>query len=196
MQIVYPAYREVDDTIGLISRCVPGKKENGAIFNHASSWFVLAAILNDEVELAWDIYQRMMPLNSAQNIDRYEVEPYVYAEYVTSPEHPTDGQASHSWLTGTAVWMLRVGIAHLIGFRPALDGIYIDPHIPAHWQGFSAQRQFRGKTLKLSVSNPHRKNSGVETMTINGKLVEGNFIDLSHLSQDAEPELAIVVELG
>jgi cellobiose phosphorylase len=193
MQIVYPAYREIDDSIGLISRCVPGKKENGAIFNHASSWFVLAAILNNEVELAWDIYQRMMPLNSAQNIDRYEVEPYVYAEYVTSPEHPTDGQASHSWLTGTAVWMLKVGIAHIIGFRPALNGIYIDPHIPAHWQGFTAKRKFRNKLLKLTVNNPQGKNSGVKTITINGESIAGNFIDVS---QYAEAELAIVVELG
>jgi cellobiose phosphorylase len=44
MQICWPAYREVEDNIGLISRCVPGKKENGAVFNHASSWFVLASV--------------------------------------------------------------------------------------------------------------------------------------------------------
>ncbi|AFY70316.1 glycosyltransferase 36 [Thalassoporum mexicanum PCC 7367] len=193
MQIVYPAYRQIDDSIGLISRCVPGKKENGAIFNHASSWFVLAALLNDQVELGWEIYQRMMPLNSAQNIDRYEVEPYVYAEYLTSPEHPTDGQASHSWLTGTAVWMLRVGIGHIIGFRTGLDGIYIDPHVPADWPGFRARRSFRGKVLDLTVHNPKHKNSGVKTMLINGQLIEGNFIDPGDY---AESQLAIEVELG
>lgn len=41
IQIVAPAYRKVEEDVGLISRCVPGKKENGAIFNHASSWFML-----------------------------------------------------------------------------------------------------------------------------------------------------------
>lgn len=103
MQIVWPTYREIEDNTGLISRCVPGKKENGAVFNHASSWFVLASLLNDDIEFAYDIYSRMIPINSSKRIDLYEVEPYVYAEYVTSPEHETKNQASHSWLTGTAV---------------------------------------------------------------------------------------------
>lgn len=97
VQITFPAFRKVEEDVGLISRCVPGKKENGAIFNYASAWFVLAAIISGKVDLAYDIYMKMNPINSSKNIDRYEVEPYVYAEYVTSPEHHTEGQASHSW---------------------------------------------------------------------------------------------------
>jgi cellobiose phosphorylase len=120
IQICWPSYTEVEDNVGLISRCVPGKKENGAIFNHASSWFIQASIMNNDADYAYDIYKRMMPLNSAKRIDRYEIEPYVYAEYVTSPDHPTEGQASHSWLTGTAVWMLRIGIDFILGFRTSL----------------------------------------------------------------------------
>ena len=66
MQIVYPSYTEVEDNTGLISRCVPGKKENGAIFNHASSWFVLASLLNGDVEFAYETYSKMLPTNSAK----------------------------------------------------------------------------------------------------------------------------------
>jgi cellobiose phosphorylase len=192
MQIVYPSYTEIEDDVGLISRCVPGKKENGAIFNHASSWFVLASLINGDVDFAFDIYQRMMPINSSWNSDRYEVEPYVYAEYVTSPDHPTQGQASHSWLTGTAVWMLRIGIDYILGFKPTLDGMTIDPHIPSHWQGFTAHRKFRGKTLNLQVANPHGKNSGVSSMTANGKQVTGNFLRISDYSEE---EIAIAISL-
>ena len=117
MQIVYPSYTEVEDNTGLISRCVPGKKENGAVFNHASSWFVLASIINDDVDFAYETYSKMLPTNSSKNIDRYEVEPYVFAEYITSPDHPTENQASHSWLTGTAVWMLRIGMDYICWFQ-------------------------------------------------------------------------------
>jgi cellobiose phosphorylase len=192
MQIVYPSYTEIEDNVGLISRCVPGKKENGAVFNHASSWFVLASLLNGDVDFAFDIYQRMMPINSSQDSDRYEVEPYVYAEYVTSPDHPTQGQASHSWLTGTAVWMLRIGIDYILGFKPTLDGMTIDPHIPSHWQGFTAHRKFRGRTLRLQVTNPHGKNSGVSFMTVNGQQVMGNFLKISDYTEE---ELGIAVSL-
>ena len=182
IQIVAPAYRKVEEDVGLISRCVPGKKENGAIFNHASSWFVLAAILNGDVELAYDVYMRMNPLNSARRIDRYEVEPYVYAEYVTSPEHETEGQASHSWLTGTAVWMLRIGLDHILGFKTSLKGITIDPHIPSHWKEFTAERKFRGKTIRLHVVNPDGRTSGYRKIMVNHEVVEDNFIDVSKYS--------------
>jgi cellobiose phosphorylase len=193
MQIVYPSYTQVEDNTGLISRCVPGKKENGAVFNHASSWFVLASLLNGEVEFAWEVYQKMLPLNSATDRDRYEVEPYVFAEYVTSPDHPTQGQASHSWLTGTAVWMLRIGLDYLLGFRPTFSGMIVDPHIPKHWQGFKATRKFRGKTLHLEVQNPHSLNSGVTSLLVNGEEIEGNFLDLAKF---AESELHISLELA
>ncbi len=192
MQIVAPSFTEIDDTVGLISRCVPGKKENGAVFNHASSWFVLASILNGDTEFAWEIYRRMMPINSSQatdnKCDRFETEPYVYPEYVTSPDHETQGQASHSWLTGTAVWMLRIGIDYILGFQPTFEGMIIDPKIPAEWSGFTAQRKFRGKVLSLTVTN----HSDVNQMLVNGEVVEGKLIDLA--KYEAE-EIAIAVSL-
>lgn len=104
-----------------------------------------AAILNGNIDLAFDIYMRMNPLNSAKQIDRYEVEPYVYAEYVTSPEHQTEGQASHSWLTGTAVWMLRIGLDYILGFKTSLKGITIEPHIPSHWEEFKLKGNLEGR---------------------------------------------------
>lgn len=179
IQICYPSYTQIDDTVGLISRCVPGKKENGAIFNHASSWYVLAAILNEDVESAYDIYSKMLPINSSKRSDKYEVEPYVFAEYITGPDHPTEGQASHSWLTGTAVWMLRIGVDNILGFRTSLDGLTIDPHIPSKWKSFKAVRYFRGKTINLTVKNPNKKNSGITSISINGEVVKSNFIDVS-----------------
>ena len=192
MQIVAPSFTEIDDTVGLISRCVPGKKENGAVFNHASSWFVLASLLNGDTEFAWEIYRRMMPINSSQatdaKCDRFETEPYVYPEYVTSPDHETQGQASHSWLTGTAVWMLRIGIDYILGFQPTFEGMIIDPKIPTEWSGFTAQRQFRGKVLSLTVTN----HSDVKQMIVNGEVVTGKLIDLAKYTGD---EIAIAVHL-
>ena len=192
MQIVAPCFTEIDDTVGLISRCVAGKKENGAVFNHASAWFVLASLLNGDVEFGWEMYQRMMPINSSQatdqKCDRFETEPYVYPEYVTSPDHETQGQASHSWLTGTAVWMLRIGIDYILGFQPTFDGMIIDPKIPAEWSGFTAQRKFRGKKLSLTVSN----HSDIKQMTVNGEVVTSNFIDVNRYKGD---EITILVEL-
>ena len=184
MQICWPAYREVEDNVGLISRCVPGKKENGAVFNHASSWFVLASIINGDAESAYDVYSRMLPINSSKDIDRYETEPYVFSEYVTSPEHPTENQASHSWLTGTAVWMYRIGLDYILGLQTSLKGILIQPNIPANWDKYTVKRIFRNKTINLTVLNPNKVNSGIKEIYINDKLTDNSFIEVDKFSDN------------
>ncbi len=193
MQIVSPSYTEVEDNIGLISRCVPGKKENGAVFNHASSWFVMAAILNNDADGAYEIYSKMLPPNSAKNIDKYETEPYVFAEYVTSPDHETENQASHSWLTGTAVWMYRIGLDHILGLKTGLKGITIQPSIPSHWKEFKVSREFRGKTISVNVKNPKGVNSNIESIIINGMRSESNFIDVDQFDSK---EISVEIVLG
>ncbi|CAG1770832.1 cellobiose phosphorylase [uncultured bacterium] len=177
IQICYPSFTEVEENTGLISRCVPGKKENGAIFNHASSWFVLASLMNGDTEFGIQKYLAMLPFNSSQRIDRYETEPYVFAEYLTSPDHPTEGQASHSWLTGTANWMLRIGMDYIVGFRTSIAGIGIEPNLPAAWKKVTAIRKFRGKTIRLTIHNQNGKNSGVEKLLVNGQIYNGSVIE-------------------
>ena len=185
MKICDPAFRKVEDDVGLISRCVPGKKENGAVFNHASAWFALAALEAGDVETGWSVYKKMLPPNSSSDVDRYETEPYVYSEYVTSPEHPTSNQASHSWLTGSAVWMLRTGVDRILGFKTSFDGVTIDPHIPRDWRGFTATRVFRGVTLTLRVENPNGVERGVARMTIDGEPAESNVIAIDAYEKNA-----------
>jgi cellobiose phosphorylase len=64
----------------------------------------------------------------------------------------------------------------------------IDPKIPSEWSGFTAQRKFRGKTLSLTVTN----HSDVKQMTVNGEVVESNFIDMALYEEE---EIAIAVHL-
>lgn len=195
MQKVWPAYREVEDNIGLISRCVPGKKENGAVFNHASSWFVLAAILNGNVEDAFRIYRKMLPVNSSQSIgiERYETEPYVFSEYVTSREHETEGQASHSWLTGSSVWMYRIGLDWILGLQTSLKGITVNPSIPADWHSVRVTRKYQGRTLNMCIDNPAGVNRGIKELKINGKPFINTWIDVK---QFQETTLDIQVVMG
>lgn len=179
IQICWPSYTKVEENTGLISRCVPGKKENGAIFNHASSWFVMASIYAGDIDSAVDIYKRMLPSNSSERIDIYEVEPYVFAEYLTSPDHPTEGQASHSWLTGTAVWMLRIGMDYITGFQPQFTGIAISPALPSYWNGFKASRKFRNCNLSLTVKRA--QNHETPGLYLENKLMPENFIPQENL---------------
>jgi cellobiose phosphorylase len=124
----------------------------------------------------------MLPTNSSRNIDRYEVEPYVFAEYVTSPDHPTENQASHSWLTGTAVWMYRIGLDYILGFRTDLNSITIAPNIPSAWKSAKYSRRFRRKNFSVSIINTEGGNSKIKSISVNGKKADNNTLPLDELT--------------
>lgn len=173
-KILSPSYTQVDPGVGLATRCVPGKKENGAIFNHVASWAILANALLGEGNRAYDYYRKCMPMVQADpDPDLYKMEPYVYSEYVTSDEHPTFGQASHSWLTGSGVWMFRDALDYILGIRPTYDGLIVDPCIPDKWDEFKVIRKFRGATYEIEVSNPNHVQHGVERLEIDGREIDG-----------------------
>ncbi len=189
-KILHPPYTQVDENIGLATRCVPGKKENGAIFNHAAAWAFLAELILKHADRAYKYYRQLLPMNPVVDIDRYEVEPYVYAEYVTSPDHPTFGQASHSWLTGSAVWMLRSTTDYLLGVRPVYNGLIIDPCIPGDWKSYKVTRRFRGCIYKITFKNPGGAAGQIKSITLDDKPLEGNLIPPL---TDGKPHKVIVI---
>lgn len=165
-KLLAPAYHAINDRIGLITRCVWGKKENGAIFNHTTTWAIMAECLLGKGERALGLYESLAPISFDQG--RYQVEPYVYAQYTTSDEHETYGQGSHSWLSGTAAWMFRAALDSILGIAPSLDGIKIQPCITPDWPDFKVTRMYRNTRYEIEVRNPNGVSRGVTELAIDG----------------------------
>ena len=60
---------------------------------------------------------------------------------------------------------------YLLGIRPTLKGLLIDPSIPAEWDGFTVERSFRGCRLMIRVENPDHVQHGVREIRVNGELI-------------------------
>ncbi len=173
-KICAPAFREIDPTIGLITRCVWGKKENGAVFCHPAAWVVQAECLLGRGDRAFGYFKKLLP--DRVDPDIFTAEPYVYSQYITSDEHETAGRASHSWQTGTAAWMFRVSFDHILGIRPSYEGLVVDPVIPRSWKGFKAERVFRGTRYLIDVVNPDGVERGVRFLMADGRPVHGSVL--------------------
>ena len=126
---------------------------------------------------AYQYYKKLLP-NSVDS-DIYQVEPYVYSQYITSDEHPTSGMASHSWQTGTAVWMYRVVIDYIFGVRTTYKGLKIDPVIPSSWKKFKVERVFRNTRYIIQFSNPNGIENGVKEIIVDGKKLESYLLHIS-----------------
>jgi len=188
-KICAPAFREIDPKIGLITRCVWGKKENGAVFCHPAAWLIQAECLLGRGDAAFDYYKALLP--NRVDPDVFVAEPYVYSQYITSDEHASPGRASHSWQTGSAAWMYRVAFDHILGIRPTYDGLVVDPVIPRGWEGLRAERVFRGTRYFIEVENPEGVESGVVSMSVDGRPFEDRVVPPAKA-----PECSIRVTMG
>ena len=150
----------------------PGAGENGGLFLHANTWAVIAEALRGNRERAWKYFSQIMPNNlSARNPTHYGREPYAFASWVYGPDHKAFGHAALTWLTGGAAWIYLAGTEYILGIRPTLDGVMVDPCVPAGWPEYSMVRQVRGATYHITVKNTGRSPVAI---TVDGKAVPGN----------------------
>ncbi len=172
-----PAWREIDPNIGLVTRCVWGKKENGAVFCHPTAWVIQAETMLGRGNNAFDYFKKMLP--NRIDSDIFVAEPYVFSQYITSNEHSSPGRASHSWQTGSAAWMYRISYDYMLGIRPTFKGLMIDPAIPAHWKAFTAERVFRGTRYIIEVDNRAGIQKGIKEIYVDGEKIIKKILPIS-----------------
>jgi cellobiose phosphorylase len=108
---------------------------------------------------------------------RHRVEPYVIAADVYSVE-PHVGRGGWTWYTGSAAWMVRLGVEAILGLRREGNVLRITPCIPIDWPGYEVTYR-NGETLYLiRVENAHGVNQGVKQVTLDGNALPGNDIPL------------------
>lgn len=169
-----PGYNGFDHTIGGVTTYPPGAKENGGVFLHTNPWTMIAATKLGDGDLAMKYYKQINPAAKNDMIERYECEPYCYPQNILGDEHPQYGLARNTWLSGTSSWTYVASTQYIVGVRPEVNGLRVDPCIPKAWDGFSVTRKFRGAEYKITVKNPSHVTKGVKEMTVDGKKVEGN----------------------
>jgi cellobiose phosphorylase len=167
--LLYPAYSTPDKYIGYLTRYSPGMRENGGVYTHAATWAVIAEAMLGRGESAYRIYSKLNPVNRGQQPDEYYAEPYVTAGNIEGPDSPYYGRGGWTWYTGSAAWLFKAGLEWILGIRPTIDGLVIDPCIPSKWTSFKVRRIFRGVTYTIEVRNPQHVRSGISSVQIDDK---------------------------
>lgn len=113
----------------------------------------MAEALLGRGDIAWKYYRQILPdaVIKKIGVENYKNEAYAYSSTMLGPENKQFGQACVSQVTGTAAWMDVVSTQYLLGVRPTLKGLLIDPSIPSDWNGFKVTRMYRGSVLNIEV---------------------------------------------
>jgi len=173
---------------GYIKGYVPGVRENGGQYTHASIWVVLALAKMGDNNKAWKIFNMINPINHAKsNLDCqvYKVEPYVMTADVYAVE-PHTGRGGWSWYTGAAGWMYRTGIEGILGFSfEGSNGFAVNPCVPDEWQSYNMFYN-RGK-CKYKIHVLRGEDKGI---WLDGGKVENRIIPFL---EDGEHEVKVVI---
>ncbi|QIA62221.1 glycosyl transferase [Vibrio astriarenae] len=169
-----PGYNGFDPKLGGVSTYPPGAKENGGIFLHSNPWVMIAESIMGNGDRAYEYYRQINPASKNDSLDTFESEPYCYPQNILGDEHEQFGLGRNAWLSGTSSWTYVAGTQWILGVRPDIDGLIVDPCIPTEWPEFKVRRQFRGATYHIHVSNPNKVSKGVVEMRVNGDRIEGN----------------------
>ena len=171
-----PAYTRYRLNLGEISSYPPGYKENAGIFCHNNPWISIAETSLGHGNRAFDIYTKTCPAYIEDISEIHRTEPYVYCQMVAGMDAARPGEGKNSWLTGTAAWTFFNVSQYILGIRPELDGLVIDPCIKSDMLKIHVTRKFRGVTYDITIDNVDGHESCVKELIIDGDSIEGNVI--------------------
>jgi cellobiose phosphorylase len=192
MQLFSPAYSKADKHIGYLSRYAPGVRENGGVYTHAATWTIWAANLLNNPELAYRIYKKLCPVYNGMSPDQYSAEPYVTPGSIDGRDSPYYGRGGWTWYTGSAAWLFRVTIDHILGIQADFDGLRVNPCLPTEWEQVKLKRYFRGVIYNIVILNNKNLSHGKVEIIVDDQKIEDNLI----LHQNNATECDVIIYIG
>lgn len=155
VQMFAPPYSRMREDVGRVTQKHPGSAENGAVYNHASVFYIYSLYTVGETGRAYDALRKMIPGPGMEDYLQRGQLPVFIPNYYRGAwkEYPrTAGRSSQLFNTGTISWVYRSVIEGLCGLKGDARGLSIAPQLPRDWPGMKIVRRFRGATFHVEVT--------------------------------------------
>ena len=149
-----PPYSAMRDDVGRVTQKHPGSAENGAVYNHASVFYIYSLYTVGESERAYKALRQMIPGPDEQDYLQRGQLPVFIPNYYRGAhrQYPrTAGRSSQLFNTGTVSWAYRCFIEGLCGLRGDGAALLVQPQLPQAWEQMKVVRAFRGATFHVTI---------------------------------------------
>jgi len=198
IRLLAPAFGtapEPKDNPGYIASYLPGVRENGAQYTHASFWVILANLYAHRGDRAFELFDAINPLShtaTAEGVHIYKTEPYVLAADIYFGPN-LDGRGGWTWYTGSASWGWKTAVEALCGLEKVYGThLRLQPCIPSTWSEYTmiyrvpSPKGFDDPTpqpeFHITVLNPSGLCTGNIQIELDGTPLEGKDSDLIPLN--------------
>ena len=132
LQLLSPPFDKSDQDPGYIKGYPPGIRENGGQYTHAAVWALMAVAKSGNGDEAAELFHMLNPINHTRTpeaVAKYRTEPYVLdGDVYARPPHA--GRGGWSWYTGSAGWLYRAGLEHILGLQRPRRSLHDQPVRP------------------------------------------------------------------
>ena len=174
VMLLQPAFTYYRPEYGEITSYPPGYKENAGIFCHNNPWIVCAEASIGRDIRAYEVYKKTCPAFFEEISEIHRTEPYAYCQMIAGKDAPRFGEGKNSWLTGAAAWNLVSITQYILGVKPTLRGLSIEPCPPPELSDYTVTRRYRGAEYRIHVK---RDGDGRNIrIAADGKKIEGSLI--------------------
>ena len=156
---------------GYIKAYLPGVRENGGQYTHASLWAIIAEEMLGFGNKGTELYRMINPIEHSRTREaakKYKVEPYVIPADVYGAGN-LSGRGGWTWYTGSSSWFYVAGIEYILGIKIKENVMYFNPCIPKEWKEFTCRYKYGNSIYNIKVLNPYGKNTGVTKLKVNGE---------------------------
>ena len=173
---IWPGYTRRDTHIGRITVRAAGLGENAGIHTHAVTFKMKADLARGRADEAYRNLQLVAPIaGHPQGV--LPAEPaYVLCNQRVGPEHVDFGSHKNRWLSGSVSWIFRLITQEMLGTKPTLAGLRIDPCLPSDWTRARIQRTFRGAVYDIRITKPAGVQRGPVRLSVDGRPIEGDVL--------------------
>ncbi len=166
---------------GYIKAYLPGTRENGGQYTHSAVWAIIAEAMLGFGEKANEYFRMINPIEHSrtkEEANKYKVEPYVIAADIYGVGNLA-GRGGWTWYTGSSSWFYEAGIKYILGLRIEKGTLTLNPCISSDWKEYSIKYKYGESIYNIKVTNPNKKNTGIEKMILNGEVVKEKIIRLN-----------------
>ena len=159
---------------GYIKAYLPGVRENGGQYTHASCWVIIAEAMLGFGDKALNLYKMINPIEHSRtkaSVQKYKVEPYAIAADIYGAKNLV-GRGGWTWYTGSASWYYKAGLEYILGLKINKGIMMVKPCIPKEWKEYKIDYHYGNSIYHIIVKNPNGKNTGITKVILNGKEVE------------------------
>ena len=181
IKLLDPPFNKTKIEPGYIKAYLPGVRENGGQYTHASCWAIIAFTKLGFGDKALEYYRMINPIEHSRTREtalKYKVEPYVIPADIYGAESLA-GRGGWTWYTGSSSWYYKAGIENILGLKIKNKILIIEPCIPKDWKEYQIKYRYKNSIYNIKIKNENGKNTGVEKFYLNGKEVEEKEIILN-----------------